>query len=96
MRTVPLLLESTSNRPRRFSKRDIFLDDLRKYIIDNVDTNSWKDNGGEVGDISTNKSKTLLLITQTPENQRKIVAALKEIRDVPDRVISDAPTTMPK
>jgi len=57
------------------------LDELKKYITDNVDTNSWKDNGGYVGTISEGSAKNVLVISQTPENQRAIRLLLAKLRE---------------
>ncbi len=56
------------------------VDEIKQYITQNVDTNSWKDNGGEVGSISSSPLRAVLLITQTPENQHKITSVLDSLR----------------
>jgi type II secretory pathway component GspD/PulD (secretin)/tetratricopeptide (TPR) repeat protein len=56
------------------------VDEIKKYITDNVDTNTWKDNGGDVGSISSSPLRAVLLITQTPEAQRKIQSVLDSLR----------------
>ncbi len=60
--------------------REARLDEVKQYIQQNVDANSWKDNGGDVGNISSSPLRAILLITQTPENQRKIVSVLDSLR----------------
>jgi hypothetical protein len=50
------------------------LDEIKKFITDNVATTTWKDNGGDVGSISS--FGDLLLITQTEQAQQKIAALL--------------------
>jgi type II secretory pathway component GspD/PulD (secretin)/tetratricopeptide (TPR) repeat protein len=56
------------------------IDEIKQYIIQNVDNPSWKDNGGDVGTVSSSPLRAILLITQTPENQRKIVSVLDSLR----------------
>jgi hypothetical protein len=51
------------------------LDELKKLITDNVATNTWKDNGGDIGSISS--FGDLLIITQTEQAQQKIAALLQ-------------------
>ncbi len=60
--------------------REERIDEIKKYISDNVDPTSWKDAGGEVGSISSSPLRAILLITQTPESQRKIVSVLDSLR----------------
>ncbi len=55
--------------------------DLVKYIVDNVEPASWKDNGGKVGSISSSPLRALLLITHTVEAQRKIQTVLDALRE---------------
>jgi type II secretory pathway component GspD/PulD (secretin) len=64
---------STADRSSR-------IDEIKQYITQNVDTNSWKDNGGDTGSISSSPLRAILLITQTPENQHKIQAVLDSLR----------------
>jgi hypothetical protein len=61
--------------------REEWLDDIMKYVTDNVRTNSWKDNGGDVGEISSDSTKNHLVILQTPEAQREVKAVLKDLRE---------------
>ena len=49
-------------------------------ITDNVNTNTWKDNGGDVGSISSSPLRAVLLITQTPEAHRQIQSVLDSLR----------------
>jgi beta-lactamase regulating signal transducer with metallopeptidase domain len=56
------------------------IDLIKHFITDNVDTNSWKDNGGDVGSISSSPLRAILLVTQTPENQEKVAAVLEMLR----------------
>lgn len=72
-----------SGKPRRageVASQSERLDEIKKYLTDNVDTNTWKDNGGDVGEIETGSTSNLLVIKQTPENQRKIGQLLKSLR----------------
>jgi hypothetical protein len=46
--------------------------EIERYITDNVESESWKENGGNVGEITFDRSKNALLITQTPETQQKV------------------------
>jgi beta-lactamase regulating signal transducer with metallopeptidase domain len=56
------------------------IDEVVRYIEDNVAADSWKDNGGETGSISTSPLRAILLITQTPANQKKVAAVLDALR----------------
>jgi type II secretory pathway component GspD/PulD (secretin) len=70
-----------------------YLDELKKYITDNVDTNTWKDNGGNVGEINNGTTPNVISITQTPEAQRKVRMVLQSLRDA--KVKAHTPTTAP-
>ena len=61
------------------SLRSYAMDEVKKFVVDNVDAESWKDNGGEVGSLSV-MDNGLLFITQTPENHRRIADLLGELR----------------
>jgi len=54
--------------------------EITKFITDNVDTTTWKDNGGDVGTISSSPLRAVLLITQTPEAHRKVQGVLDSLR----------------
>ena len=56
------------------------VDEIKKYITDNVDSTTWKDNGGDVGSISSSPLRAVLLITQTPEAHRKVQSVLDSLR----------------
>ena len=56
------------------------VDDIKKYITDNVETASWKDNGGDTGSIASSPLRAMLLITQTPRAHRKVQAVLDSLR----------------
>jgi type II secretory pathway component GspD/PulD (secretin)/tetratricopeptide (TPR) repeat protein len=60
--------------------REARIDEIKQYIQQNVDPNSWKDAGGDVGSVSSSPLRAILLITQTPENQHKIVSVLDSLR----------------
>jgi hypothetical protein len=51
---------------------------LIRMIIDNVESTSWKDNGGDVGSLTMINDR--LLITQTPENHAAIEKVLASLR----------------
>ena len=51
-------------------------DSVTKLILDNVEPDTWKDNGGSVGTLR--EIHGLLFVTQTPENQQKIGALLSQ------------------
>lgn len=55
------------------------LEAITSAIENYVDTDSWKDNGGSVGAIREFAGR--LIITQTPENHRKVAAFLRMLRD---------------
>jgi general secretion pathway protein D len=56
------------------------VDEIKKYITDNVDTTTWKDNGGDVGSISSSPLRAVLLITQTASAHNKIQSVLDSLR----------------
>jgi type II secretory pathway component GspD/PulD (secretin)/tetratricopeptide (TPR) repeat protein len=62
------------------NNREQRIDEIKQYIQQNVDPNSWKDSGGDVGSVSSSPLRAILLITQTPENQHKIVSVLDSLR----------------
>jgi hypothetical protein len=66
------------------------LDDWMKIIIQNVASDSWFDNGGNVGTISAFDSK--LVIRQTWENQEAIESLLQDLM----RKSTTQPTTQPE
>jgi hypothetical protein len=57
----------------------IRIDALKKYITDNVDTTTWKDNGGDVGSLSWSPISTDFTVVQTPENQKAIQKLLDDL-----------------
>jgi beta-lactamase regulating signal transducer with metallopeptidase domain len=68
-------------RVRAEGEREARLDEIKKFIVNSVDSTSWRDNGGDVGSISTAPSRPILLITQTPENHRAIQSLLDAMRE---------------
>ena len=69
-----------NNQQEQAGQRQQRIDDIRKYIIDNVAPTSWKDNGGDIGSVSSSPLQPVLLIRQTPENQREIQKVLDSLR----------------
>ena len=69
-------------------KREELVAEIVKYIEQNVEPNSWVDAGGEVGSISMSPLRAILLITQTPDNQRKIRAVLDSLRGSQEMQVS--------
>jgi tetratricopeptide (TPR) repeat protein len=59
--------------------REELVKQLTKTIMDVVSTDSWKDRGGSVGALRELEGQ--LIITQTPDNHRKIVALLEQLRE---------------
>ena len=71
---------SNTNNKDTTADRANRVDEIKKYITDNVNTNTWKDNGGDVGSISSSPLRAVLLITQTPEAHRQIQSVLDSLR----------------
>jgi general secretion pathway protein D len=70
----------TQDQSQNQNNREQRIDEIKQYIQQNVDANSWKDAGGDVGTVSSSPLRAILLITQTPENQHKIVSVLDSLR----------------
>ena len=68
------------NNQDKGQDRAKLIDDIKKYITDNVDNPTWKDNGGDVGQITSSPLRAILLITQTPEAHRKVQSVLDSLR----------------
>jgi bla regulator protein BlaR1 len=66
---------TTTTKPDRAGS----LEDLRKYIIDNVDPESWKENGG-AGTITSGEKNSMLMISQSVNSQQKVQAVLDDLR----------------
>ena len=64
--------------------------DLALYVRQTVAPGSWDDDGGDVGTMDADAARFVLRVTQTPENHRRIAAALASLR-TPARV----PVTRP-
>jgi type II secretory pathway component GspD/PulD (secretin)/tetratricopeptide (TPR) repeat protein len=72
---------TSNNNPQQASTdRANRVDEIKKFITDNVDTTTWKDNGGDVGSISSSPLRAVLLITQTPEAHQKVQSVLDSLR----------------
>lgn len=70
------------------------IDMLIKTMEDNIDTDSWRDQGGATG--SVRELDGMLIVTQTPENQlliQRMLKNLRKIRAAIDR--GEKPTTRP-
>lgn len=78
---------------RRYDVKDLLpgneprekeVSDLEKYVMDHVATAKWKVNGGDTHFvISASDLAPVLLITQTPDNQKKIEELFKDLRANP-------------
>jgi type II secretory pathway component GspD/PulD (secretin)/tetratricopeptide (TPR) repeat protein len=53
---------------------------LVSAIQQNIDPDSWRDNGGDIGSI--NEMKDVLIITTTPKNHREITGLLSKLREI--------------
>jgi general secretion pathway protein D len=62
------------------SNKDL-MDEVVKLITDNVASDTWKTNGGTIGAVSELVGSGQIVVTQTPENQRKLVDLLDKIRE---------------
>lgn len=60
------------------SEAEDAIEDITRTLEDHVSPDSWKDNGGSDGTIREFAGR--LIITQTPENHRKIVSVLRALR----------------
>jgi general secretion pathway protein D len=72
--------QQQQNQQEQQGQREARIDEIKKYIVDNVSPTTWKDNGGDVGSISSSPLRAVLLITQTPENHRAITKVLDSLR----------------
>ena len=59
--------------------RQELVEAITKLIQDTVASDSWKDNGGNIG--SLRELNGQLIVTQTPENQRALVKLLDQLRE---------------
>jgi hypothetical protein len=55
------------------------IDGIRRLIIQTVEPNSWKDNGGDAGSVAATDAG-LLFVTQTPDALREVAALLDQLR----------------
>jgi len=67
---TPFNANTTSDEPDEFS-----MGQIKAYLQGNVDPNGWKENGGDIGMISSFGSE--LIVSQTEQNQRRVAAALQ-------------------
>ena len=71
------LLASESDGPTRLQ----MMDAVQKLILQNVDSETWKENNGHVGSLRIFDPGGQLIVTQTPENHRQLVALLDRVRE---------------
>lgn len=62
-------------------------DEILKLIIDTVATETWRDSGGSIGSVRL-MSSGLLVVSQTPANQKLIQTLLSQIRDESSRMVT--------
>jgi hypothetical protein len=67
-------------QPQAWQERAARFDEVKKFITDNVDTTTWKDNGGDIGSISSSPLRASMIITTTAENQKAIQDRLDDLR----------------
>lgn len=60
------------------ARTGIQIEQLRKLLLDHIDRDSWIDNGGSVGSLQFLNGQ--LIVTQTQENQTRIVSLLERLR----------------
>jgi type II secretory pathway component GspD/PulD (secretin) len=72
--------QTNTSQTDQNATRGARIDEIKKYIVDNVAPTTWKDNGGDVGSISSSPLRAVLLVTQTPENQKAITSILDSLR----------------
>lgn len=71
---------NTNNQQTEQTQRSTSIDSIKNYIINNVDPTSWKDNGGDVGSITSDPLRPVFLISQTAANQRAVQKVLDQLR----------------
>ncbi|HVT90213.1 MAG TPA: hypothetical protein VHD56_15280 [Tepidisphaeraceae bacterium] len=69
------LQQQNQNQNQRQQQVDLLI----QTIEENVDRESWRDNGGSVGSLREYNSQ--LIVTQSPENHRQIVKLLEKLRE---------------
>lgn len=77
-RADPSSIGAVSRRPDAPMTIQEAVDELVKVIEDDVDTDTWKDNGGSVGSIRELAGR--LIVTTTPATHHKLVALLRTLR----------------
>lgn len=60
---------------------NIDYDEISEMLVQSVDPESWRTNGGAAGAIARVSAKKSLVVTQTYSNHRKIAAILKELAE---------------
>ena len=77
--SVAAAVVAAASEDRQGPARQELVDAIIKLIEDTVSSDSWKDNGGNVGSIRELGGQ--LIVTQTPENQRSLVRLLEQLRE---------------
>jgi type II secretory pathway component GspD/PulD (secretin) len=72
--------QSSSNTQMGRTPKEI-LDELTMLITTNVAADTWTTTGGTIGHISELTGTGQMIVTQTPENQRKVLDLLDKIRE---------------
>ena len=67
------------NREGPGPTRQELVDQITKLVTDTVQSDSWRDNGGNVG--SLRELQGQLIVTQTPENQHSLMNLLEQLRE---------------
>jgi len=62
------------------NEREVRVGAIEKFIMRQIDSHSWKDSGGSVGALRELEGQ--LIVTQTPENHRRLVALLQDLREM--------------
>ena len=76
------LFQNSSDRtgqPDEGRTRQEMIDEITRLITETVSPDSWRDAGGSTGSIRELQGQ--LIVTQTPENQRQLVALLEQLRE---------------
>lgn len=79
--------------PQVASSRDIAVEALCKTLSEGIAPDSWNEHGGAMG--SSAYFGGLLVVRQTPENQREVAALLQKLRDADKKLPWSAPATQP-
>jgi hypothetical protein len=78
-RVNPALPERVTN----FSRQEN-IDMIFRLIEECVDADTWRDNGGQIGNLK--ELGGLLVVTQLPENQKQVEAVLRNLRRMRDAI----------